>query len=424
MDGLIEFTKEIIISHGYVGIFCLTALEQFIFPVPADIFITAGTSSGLAFGKVMLTVSIAAVVGALIGYFLGKFLGHPIMMWLFGKRKLAKAEEFIKKWGVWGVIVAGLTPIPFKIVTWTAGIFEMPIYKYLPAVIVSRIPRYLITASAGVLLYKTKFYATTEMSAVILGAVQGLTEFLPISSSGHLVIVEHFLKLPIGPEQMAMFDIILHGGSLLAILVYFWKDWVKVLQEVWKILTKRKVDKNSMTFKLIIGTIPAIIGGLFFAEMITGPMRNLNSIAILFIILSLVYFYAAWKGRKNHEKKVSPKQSVLIGLAQSLALIPGVSRSGATISTGVILGIKRNVAAKFSFMLGGVAILAANVYAMLSVNNGSILPDMTFTLVGFFTSFLISLGAIMFLLKYLQKHTLRAFAFYLLIVGVLILSFM
>ena len=424
MDALIEFAKGIILNYGYGGIFALTTVEQFIFPVPADIFITTGTGLGLSFSKILWIVSFAAIVGSLIGYFLGKYLGHPIVQWLFGKKNLDKGEKFIKKWGVWGVIVAGLTPIPFKIVTWTAGIFEMPLRKFIPAVIIGRIPRYIASAYAGKFLFETKFYATTDMSAIILGALQGITEFLPISSSGHLVLMEHFLHLPIGHEQLAMFDIILHGGSLLAILLYFWRDWIKVLKELWKMLTKWTCDRSSLAFKLIIGTIPAIIAGLAFGKYVTGPLRNTTSVAIMFLILAVLYFYAAWKGKRNEKEAISPKKSVLIGCAQALALIPGVSRAGSTIAIGVILGLKREVAAKFSFMLGGVAILAANVYALVSIGQGTAMPDLKFTVFGLVASFIFSFMAITFLIKFLQKYTMRSFGVYLLIVGVLILSFM
>lgn len=419
-----EFAKAVIMSHGYTGIFILTTIEQFIFPIPADIFITMGTSMGLSFKRILWIISFAALFGSLIGYFLGKYIGHPIIKWLVGEKKLKHGEDFIKKWGVWGVILAGLTPLPFKIITWTSGIFEMPLKKYIPAVMIGRIPRYFITAYAGAFLYKTKFYATTEMSALILGALQGVTEFLPISSSGHLVIVEHFLKLPIDQVEMAMFDIILHGGSLLAIIVFFWKDWINVFKEIWRMISKWTFDKNTLAFKLVLGTIPAIIGGLIFAGAITGPLRNIHSIAIFFIVLAVIYFYAAWKGKNNKEENISVKQSFIIGCTQALALIPGVSRSGLTIATGVIFGIKRDIAAKFSFMLGAVAVLAANVYALFSIGGGTIVPNLKFTLLGFSTSFIFSLLAIAFLIKFLQKHTMRAFGFYLLLIGILILSFM
>ncbi|MBU0578037.1 VTT domain-containing protein [Patescibacteria group bacterium] len=426
MNNLIELAKEIIATHGYAGIFALTTAEQFIFPVPADIFITLGTSTGLIFTKVLWIISIAAVVGSLIGYFLGRFIGHPIIKWMFGQERLNQCEEIVKKWGMWGVIIAGLTPIPFKIFTWTAGAFEMPLGRYLFAVTVSRIPRYIFSAYAGVLIFKTKFYASTEMSALILGTFQGITEFVPISSSGHLVIIEHFLHLPeeITAQTLATFDIFLHGGSLLAIVIYFWKDWVQVIKDAWKMVSKFKFDYNSLAFKLALGTIPAIIAGLTLGDYFTGPLRNLNSIAIAFIVLAVVYFYVAWKGQGNRKENVSLKNSVIIGCAQALALIPGVSRAGSTIAAGVLSGLKREAAAKFSFMLGGIAILAANVYALMSIGSNTVVPGIKFTLLGFGASFVFSFLAITFLIKYLQKHTMRAFGIYLLLVGILILSFM
>ena len=423
MDGFIEITKEIINQYGYSGIFLLTTAEQFIFPIPADVFMALGTAMGMHLEKILIFVSIGALIGSFIGYFLGKYLGHPVMLWLFGKTRLDKGELFIKKWGVWGIIIAGLTPLPFKIVTWTAGIFEMPLLRYTFAIIIGRLPRYLITGYAANLIYKTEFYASTEMSAVILGALQGLTEFLPVSSSGHLAITEHFLKLPpaISAVDLELFDIFLHGGSLLAILIYFWRDWLNVLKELWHMLIKWTFDKHSLASKLIIGTIPAILAGLAFGGAIGDNLRGLTSIALFLILIAIFYLYAEWEGRRNEGETVSLKKSLLIGAAQALALIPGISRSGATIGTGMLLGLKREIAAKFSFMLGGIAILAANVYALFSLRNGAVLPNLTFTLVGTVTSFIISLASISWLLKFLQKHTLRPFSFYLMLIGVLIL---
>ena len=418
-----QIIREVIQNYGYWGIFSLTTLEQFIFPVPADVFITMGTSVGLHYKKIMVIVLIAALIGSYIGYFLGKYLGHPVVSWLFGKTRLDKGEQFIKKYGVWGIILAGLTPIPFKICTWTAGIFEMPLGKFTLGVVLGRMPRYLITGYASVLIYKTKFYATAEMSAIILGTFQGITEFLPISSSGHLAIMEHFLKLPttMGAIDLELFDIFLHGGSLLAILIFFWRDWLHVLKELWSMVRRLKFDKNTLAAKLIIGTIPAVIAGLIFGGAIGNQFRQLSYIAIFFIIIAIFYLFAEWKSSHNEKSEVNLKRSLIIGAAQALALIPGVSRAGTTIATGMLLGLKREDAARFSFMLGGIAILAANVYAIISIKGGAVMPNLAFTLFGTGTSFLISLCAIAWLLKFLQKHTLRSFAFYLMLMGTLIL---
>jgi undecaprenyl-diphosphatase len=424
MHALIEIAKTIIHQYGYIGVFLLTSLDQFIFPFPLDILITISTSIGLTLKKIMPIICVATLLGASIGYLLGKFLGHPAFIKLFGKKRLDKGEIFIKKWGMPGIVVAGLAPFPFQIVTWVAGIFEIPFYKFITAVLIGRVSRYFVVALAGIFVFKTKFYATTEMSAMILGTLQGITEFLPISSSGHLVILENFLNTPISPEHLATFDIILHGGSLLAILVYFWRDWASVIKEIFIMLKGKITLKDSMMLKLILGTIPAIAGGLLFGKAIMGTLRELHQIAIWFIISAIFYFIADWKYRNGTNENITTKKSVLIGLAQAIALIPSVSRSGATIATGMLLGLKRKAAARFSFLLGGVAIMAANVYALVSIEKGIAMPPLDFVLLGFVTSFIFSLLAIAFLLKYLEKHTLRVFGIYLLIAGVLILSFM
>lgn len=423
MEYLTDIVREVILNYGYVGIFILTTLEQFIFPIPADVFVAIGTSMGLSFKTVLIYVLFAALIGSYIGYFLGKYLGHPVMLWMFGKRRLDQGEKFIKKYGMWGVILAGLTPIPFKIVTWSAGIFEMPLGRFTLGVLLGRMPRYIITGYAATLIYKTKFYASTEMSAIILGALQGVTEFLPISSSGHLAITERFLKLPeaIGVTDMVLFDIFLHGGSLLAILIFFWRDWLGVLKSLWHMLSRWTFDKNSLAAKLVIGTIPAVLAGLVFGGAIGEHLRLLPYIATFFILIALFFLYAEWKAGKNEGETVDIKKSLIIGSVQALALIPGISRAGTTIATGMLMGLNRKAAAKFSFMLGGVALLAANVYALFSIRSGAVMPDLTFTLIGAITSFAVSLASISWLLKFLEKHTLRPFSAYLLIVGALIL---
>lgn len=423
MHALTVFVQAIILQYGYLGIFLLTALEQFIFPIPVDVFFGFSIEHGLEYKKLMVIVLIATLIGSTIGYFFGKFLGHPALTWLVGKTKVAKGEIYIKKWGIWGVILAGLTPIPFKVVTWTAGIFEMPYGRYMLGVIIGRMPRYMLTAYAGAMFFESKFYATTNMSALILGALQGLTEFLPISSSGHLILMEHFLKVPIPTSELITFDIFLHGGSLFAILIFFWKDWVKVIREIWHMIIRMRPDTDSLAFKLAAGTIPAIIAGLTLGGAIGDNMRELHLIAIFFIILGLIYFYAAWRGKNNTHETVGLKKAIFIGSAQALALIPGISRAGITIATGVTLGLKREAAAKFSFMLGGIAILAANIYTLFSLRGGAPFPDMSFILLGTLSSFTMSLLAIYLLLKFLQKYTMRAFGVYLILAGSVILSF-
>ncbi|MFH0820755.1 MAG: undecaprenyl-diphosphate phosphatase [Candidatus Peregrinibacteria bacterium] len=420
---ILDFVKTAIEQHGYGAVFGMTTLDQFLLPIPVDVLMPIGTSVGLSFEKIMVMIVLGVFAGALIGYGLGKYLGHPIAVWLFGKKTLDKGERFIQKWGMWGVVFAGIIPFPFKIIPWLAGIFEMKLSKLFLGMILGLIPRYFVTSFAGALFIKTKFYATVNMSAVILGAIQGITEFLPISSSGHLVIMEQFLKLPLAAPHLESFDIVLHGGSLLAILIYFWKDWWKLLKEMGGIFKTRRINSDSLFAKLALGTVPAIFGGLFFAHLIDGPLRKMEAIAICFIIMAVVFFYVEWKKGNGKLETVSLRHAVLIGFAQAVALIPAISRSGMTIVMGMFLGIKRDVAARFSFMLGGVAILAAIVYMFLSLKNGVILPNLEFTLIGFFTSFLVSLLIIFWFVKFLSRHTLRPFAFYSLLLGAILLFF-
>ncbi len=423
MEQLVAFSQAFIEQYGSAAVFILTAGEQFVFPVPADIFIATAAGSGMPMVKLMVIVFFATMLGAIITYFFGKHVGHPGLLWLFGKKKLDKGEKVMEKWGIWAVIVAGLTPLPFKVVAALAGAFEMPFKKYMLGVVAGRMPRYIFTAYAANFLIEKQIITGQNSSAFILGLTQGITEFLPISSSGHLVVLEHFLNVPIDSSQLLSFDIFLHGGSLVAIVLYFWKDWVKVIKELFGMLKTMRLKIDSLSFKLAAGTLPAIFAALLFEDQISDQLRNLISVSIFFIIIGLLYFYTAWKGKKNHIQSVGLKKAILIGFAQAAALIPGVSRAGSTIAMGVSLGITRETAAKFSFMLGGIAILAANVYTLMNISEAT-LPPLDFVLTGAISSFASSIVAIYLLLKFLKKYTMRAFGIYLILAGVSILSFL
>jgi undecaprenyl-diphosphatase len=426
MHGLLEIAKHIIQTYGYLGIFGLTTFEQFILPIPSEVYVAMGSASGLSLHWMFLLVTFATLIGATIGYTLGKKLGHPVFKWLFGQKWLDRTEHIIKKWGFWGVMIMGYTPFPFKLITWSAGIFELPYPQFMLGVCLGRLPRYFIIGYLANLALHTHFYATTDMSAILLGTVQGLTEFLPISSSGHLALLEHFVKMPasVTPKNLETFDIFLHAGSLLAILLYFWKDWVGMLKEMFH-SALHGGWKNTLFAKLAIGTLPAIAAGLFLKDALDGVWsRGFFAIGLFFVVGGFFYLYAEWKGKHSEGEHVTLKKSLIIGFAQALAILPSLSRSGMTIGTGLLTGIRRDVAAKFSFLLGGVAILAATTYALYDLRHGFVAwPDPRFSLIGFIASFIISIATIHYLLKFLKKHTLRPFAVYVLILGTLILAF-
>ena len=213
------------------------------------------------------------------------------------------------------------------------------------------------------------------IEAVILGIVQGLTEFLPISSTGHLTLAGKFMGLisEENPEHWTSFIAVIQLGTMLSIFVYFWKDLWGILTEFLQQNLQRRVQysKQSTNSKLgwmiILGTIPIVVIGLLFKDMIEGALtKNLYVISGSLIVLAIILAGAekTAKFKKNIED-ITVLDSILIGLAQAVALIPGSSRSGTTITGGLFLGLKRDVAARFSFLLSVPAVLASGVLQLI-----------------------------------------------------------
>ena len=208
------------------------------------------------------------------------------------------------------------------------------------------------------------------LEAVLLGALQGLTEFLPVSSSGHLVLAESLLKLPV--ENLKSFDIAVHFGTLLALLVYFWRDILHLIRAFLLTLAQPfrkkplpaeiKDDQREM-WHLLLATIPAIVLGLTLGDWLDAQFRHPFPVAIHMIVVGVLFFGAELVFTKIKTRQIHLREAVVMGLAQCLALVPGVSRSGITISAGLVQGVKRDQAARFSFLLGAIAIFGATVFA-------------------------------------------------------------
>jgi len=245
--------------------------------------------------------------------------------------------------------------------------------------------------------------------SIILGIVQGLTELLPISSSGHLFLIPWFFNWNI-PEY---FDVALHFGTLLAIGIFFFKDWVNLIKGGYKqVVKKEKSTEGRLFWYIVIATIPGgIIGFLldhFAEELLTKPLI----IAIALIIMGLfLYFVDKFSKNKTSYEELNFKQTFLIGLSQSLAFIPGVSRSGITMTTGRLLGVKREAVAKYSFMLSAPIVLAATAYKFKEF-----VFDLPFV-IGVFVSFIVGIFVIKFLLEYLKKGDFKWFSIYRVILG-------
>lgn len=249
--------------------------------------------------------------------------------------------------------------------------------------------------------------------ALILGIVQGLTELLPISSSAHLTIIPWMFNWSV-PEA---FDVALHFGTLLAIVIYFFKDWLELIKGGYKYAVKKeKTVQGRMFWYIVLATIPGGIIGFILDHFLEDTLNRPIIIAIALIAMGIILYIVDKKSKsKVKYEEMTLKQTFLIGLSQALAFIPGVSRSGITMTTARSMGITREAAAKYTFLLSTPIVLAATALKF---------KDFVFNLpfiIGVLTSFAIGLLVIKFLLKYLQKGSFKVFAIYRVIFGIAIL---
>lgn len=246
--------------------------------------------------------------------------------------------------------------------------------------------------------------------AILAGAVQGLTEFLPVSSTGHLIIFERIFG--ISQEDFGLaFDASLHLGTLLAVILFFSKDYLKAA-------------RSKLAASIVIGTLPAAFAGLLLENLIETSFRKLWVVGLALILFSFVLILAEKIGSQDKTKnKVSTKEALVIGLFQALALIPGISRSGSTISAGLFLGFKRDEAARFAFMLSGPIIAAAGSKKFLEALNkpGISSADINFFLVGIISSAVAGYLTIKYFLKYLSSKTLYPFIIYRVLLGLILI---
>lgn len=268
------------------------------------------------------------------------------------------------------------------------------------------------------------------LESIILGIVQGLTEFLPISSTGHLTLAGKFMNLISSehPEQWTAFIAVIQLGTMLAVLVYFWKDLISIIKDfindniIKRISYSNQQVNSKLGWLIIIGTIPVVIIGLTFKDVIEGALtKNLYIIAASLIVLALILALAekTAKFKKNIEN-VTILDSIIIGVAQALSLIPGSSRSGTTITAGLFVGLNREAAARFSFLLSIPAVLASGVLQLYEavefLNKAMAVNIIVATIVSGISGYL----AIDFLLKFLKKNSTFLFIYYRIGLGIII----
>ena len=258
------------------------------------------------------------------------------------------------------------------------------------------------------------------LQIIVLALVQGLTEFLPISSSAHLILVPLVTDWP---DQGLAFDVAVHVGTLTAVVVYFRKE-IKTMFFAWLASLKGEHTEDSkLAWAVLIGTIPVGLAGLLFKDYISDELRTPLVIATTTIIFGLLLGYAGWKGkRQRDEYSLSWKDIIIIGCAQAVALIPGTSRSGITITAGLMLGLTASAAARFSFLLSiPVIVLAGGVETLdyLKVANMGDMKDLVYgALISAFSAYL----CIHFFLMLLEKIGMTPFVIYRLLLGVVLLS--
>ncbi|GAA1373945.1 undecaprenyl-diphosphate phosphatase [Catellatospora chokoriensis] len=256
--------------------------------------------------------------------------------------------------------------------------------------------------------------------AIVLGIVEGITEFLPISSTGHLTITEKLMGLPIDDPAVTAFTAVIQIGAIAAVLVYFFKDITRLAGAWFKGLFSaeaRQIFDYKFAWYVIAGSIPIGIVGFAAKDLITGPLRSMWFVAGSLIVWSGVMAFAEYAATQvRGEKQLRLTDTIVIGFAQCLALIPGVSRSGATITTGLLRDIDRVTATRLSFFLGVPALVAAGIYELPEAL-GSPTVTATSLIVGTVVSFLVAYASIAWLLKFVAHHSLMAFVWYRVILG-------
>lgn len=257
------------------------------------------------------------------------------------------------------------------------------------------------------------------IQSIILGAIQGITEFFPISSTAHLVLLPWFFSWQ---DQGLPFNVALHVGSLIAIIVYFWRDWMLIVSEFLRSVAERSFEgrpSGKIGLFILIATVPGAVFGFLFEEQAAGLLRHPLSIAFSLSFFGILLYLAdRFSGRRKSIMDMSTADCIVIGLAQALAIIPGVSRSGITITGAMFRNFRRDEAAKFSFLMAAPLIAGAGIFEARHLEYSAVM-SVPFV-AGFLASALFAFLAIKYLLKFVRKESYTVFVVYRLILAMLI----
>jgi len=258
--------------------------------------------------------------------------------------------------------------------------------------------------------------------SLILGVVEGLTEFLPVSSTGHLTIAEALLGKQTDNPSITAFTVIIQFGAIVATFIYFRRDIVRLVAAWARGLVSAEARDNPdyrFAWYVIAGSIPVVIAGVLLKPLITGPLRSLWVVAVAFILWSAVMYIAEGRSRQKYgEEHLTLKAALIIGLVQCAALVPGVSRSGATISAGLLQDYNRVAATRLSFFLAIPALTGASIYELKDVDTSVV--GWGPLILGTLVSFVVAYAAIAWLLRYVARHPITIFVWYRLAAGILL----
>ncbi len=263
------------------------------------------------------------------------------------------------------------------------------------------------------------------LKVIILGIVEGITEWLPISSTGHMILVNEFIKLNVSEEFWEMFQVVIQLGAIMAVVVLYFS---KLNPFAPSKSTQEKKDTWTLWFKVVVAALPAAVIGLPFDDLIDKVFYNYQTVAVTLILYGVLFIVVE---NRNKDRKpvvcelndLSYKTAALIGVFQILALIPGTSRSGATIVGAMLIGCSRFVAAEFTFFLAIPVMFGASLLKLVKFGLAFSASELMILVVGMVTAFVVSVLAIKFLMGYIKKNDFKAFGYYRIVLGVLVLMY-
>jgi len=260
------------------------------------------------------------------------------------------------------------------------------------------------------------------IKAIILGIVEGITEWLPISSTGHMILVDEFIKLNMSEAFKEMFFVVIQLGAIIAVVVLYWEKLIPVSTNKKLAL---KNDTVTLWFKILTACMPAAIIGLLFDDQIDAKFYNYQTVAVTLILYGILFIVIENRNinlrpRINHLSQITYKTAMIIGLFQVLSLIPGTSRSGATIIGAILIGTSRTIAAEFTFFLAIPIMFGASFLKILKFGFIFTNTELTILIIGMIVAFVVSLLAIKFLVGYIKTNDFKVFGWYRIILGIIV----